>query len=414
MPAWGGEWNIVIVRQWSDGPDNFARIRRIVAEHEKRGVKVVLRVLEDPAVYTRMQDAESGEFGYDQAYYQWVQSLARATRGKVRCFLIGNEAELDLGKSYSDLPNAPRHLTLTYDQYARVLRTAVKAIKSVDPGLQVANSGFTDSSLAPAVAQDIYDSQGLTAAQEFWEAWKARDGVRAEGRVRLYRLLNNSEVKRKIEFVRRALREPMGSDLFQLHYYRNWQGLQPMLDWMNREMRAANAVRPVIAAEVGYYVLPSKHKDKDGRVRKTIDWSHYSEDDHARDMMKIFATLLGNGVEQALYWNMRDSDDSGATVRLFKATEDPRMFKPNRVNRAFRMLCKTLNGARSAPARLPSRAGLWEFHFTGKADVSLVWSDDLDLAGLLDGAKELRDVEGQVLARSDIDKPFTGPVYVFW
>ncbi len=232
LPAWGGEWNIVIVRQWSDGPDNFARIRRIVAEHEKHGVKVVLRVLEDPAVYTRMQDAESGEFGYDQAYYQWVQSLARATRGKVRCFLIGNEAELDLGKSYSDLPNAPRHLTLTYDQYARVLRTAVKAIKSVDPGLQVANSGFTDSSLAPAVAQDIYDTEGLTAAQEFWEAWKARDGVRAEGRVRLYRLLNNSEVKRKIDFVRRALREPMGSDLFQLHYYRNWQGLQPMLDWI--------------------------------------------------------------------------------------------------------------------------------------------------------------------------------------
>jgi len=131
-------------------------------------------------------------------------------------------------------------------------------------------------------------------------------------------------------------------------------------------------------------------------------------------MVKVFATLLGNGVEQALYWNMRDSDDVGATVRLFEATKDPHLFKPNRVNRAFRMLCNTLNGARSAPARLPSRAGLWEFHFAGKADVSLVWSDELDLAGLLDSAKELRDVEGRVLARSDIDKPFTGPVYVFW
>ncbi len=116
-------------------------------------------------------------------------------------------------------------------------------------------------------------------------------------------------------------------------------------------------------------------------MRKTIDWSHYSEEDHASNIVKVFATLLGNGVEQALYWNMRDSEDVGATVRLFNATEDPRMFKPNRVNRAFRMLCNTLNGARSAPARLPSRAGLWEFHFAGKADVSLVWSDDLDLAG---------------------------------
>ena len=170
MRAWGGEWNIVIVRQWLDGEDNFARIRRIIAEHEKRGLKVVLRVLEEPDIYKRLLKSESKEFGFDQAYFRWIQSLARAAGGKVQYFLIGNEAELDLGKSYPDVLNAPEHLLLTYDQYAKVLRTAVKAIKSVDPGLQVANSGFSDKSLALAMAQDIAETRGLAKAQEFWEA----------------------------------------------------------------------------------------------------------------------------------------------------------------------------------------------------------------------------------------------------
>ena len=264
------------------------------------------------------------------------------------------------------------------------------------------------------MARDIYDHQGLVAAQAYWESWKKREGDSVEGLVGLYRLLKRPETERSVRFVLRALHEPEGSDLFQLHYYRSWRGLQAMLDWIHREMRDANAVRPVIAAEVGYYVKPTRREDSSGRTRTYINWRHYSEDDHARDLVKVFATLLGNGIGQALYWNMRDEDDRGATVRLFRATNDPQQFKPNRVNRAFRMLSHTLTGEHSAPAHLPARAGQYEFHFGGGVDVSIVWSEGEGLAAALDGARELRDIEGTVLSRSAIGPSFHGPVYAFW
>ncbi|MEZ5541453.1 MAG: hypothetical protein R3F42_05355 [Pseudomonadota bacterium] len=414
MRAWGGEWNIVIARQWRDGPDGFARLRRILAEHERRGVQVVLRLLEEPSVYGRMQATQSAEYGHDQAYYQWVQSVVRACDGKVRDFLIGNEADVDLTRSHGGAPDLSWPMLVDYDQYARLLRTAVKAIKALDPGLQVANSGFSDNSVALAMVQDLYDRAGLVPAQSYWESWKDRAGVRAEGWVGLYRLLRQPETRRKIEFVRRALREPEGSDLFQLHYYRNWQGLQPMLDWLRDEMRSAGVLRPIIAAEVGYHVRPLSRRDSDGKTRKFIDWRYYSEQDHANDMVRVFATLLGNGVERALYWNMRDVDDNGTVVRLFPATTDPQRFEANRVNRAFRMLSRTLGGAHPAPARVPARAGLREFRFTGPTDVSLLWSEFGELDGMLDGARELRDIEGKLLRRSDIGAGYTDPLYVFW
>lgn len=414
MAAWGGQWNIVYVYQWLDKDRSFARLRRVVEEHEKHGVEVVLRVFEDPRTYGRLLDRESAEFGYDEAYFRWAQSLAHAFRGKVKHYLIGNEVEIDLAKTYSAAPNMPRHLLLDYDQYAKLLETAAKAIKSADPEAQVANAGFSDKSLALAVADDLLESRGITEAQAFWESWKERGGIRAEGKLALYRDLHSDDARRKIEFVRRAVREPAGSDRFQLHYYGNWRATQPVIDWIRKEMRASNSLRPIIAAEVGYGVSSKKQQGADGRRREIVDYSDYSPDEHASNTVKTLATLLGNGIGDALYWSMRDDKDFGSIARLFASTDDPHEFKPAPVNRAFRMMGQTLGGLSPGPGRLSGRPGLWEFAFTGRTDVSLVWSEDQDLSALVAGAREIRDMEGQVLVMSGPGKSVTGPIYVFW
>lgn len=412
IKGWGGTWNVVPVYQWLDGENNFVRLRRVVAEHERRGLEVVFRVIEAPEVYGRLGD-DGDDQGYDRVYYRWVQSLAREFGGQVKCFLIGNESELDLGNSYHWKPDAPKHLRLTYDQYAKVLDTAVRAIKAVDPELQVGNSGFSDKSLALAVAQSIYDEQGITEAQAFWEDWKAVGGVKAEGRIGLYRLLHDEEMQRRIDFVRRAAREPQGSDLFQLHYYGGWRGLPTVLDWIAKEMRAGNAKRPLIAAEVGYRVRSIKHKTKEGRKRFESDWEHYSEQEHAANTVRNFAILAGNGVTRVLYWSMRESGSSGLALRLFPPTDDADAFPANQVTRAFRALGAALNGTRPQPNAAAEGPGLWEYRFANGEDFSLAWGEGL--AARVRDARQVRDLAGQVVDPGRIDAtPQDEPLYLVW
>ncbi len=413
--AWGGQWNVVNVRQWMDGEGNFARLQRIIEEHEKRGLKVVFRVIEDPVVFEHLSKTESTEFGFNREYFLWVQALAKAFGGKVQYFLIGNEAELDQGRHYRAWkPDAPVHVQPTYDVYAKVLKTAVKAVKSVDSQLQVANSGFSDWSIALAMAQDIYDTDGLAKAHEFYTECRSLGGMGVEGKLRFYSLLKDPETQKSIEFVRRAAREPMGSDLFQFHYYSNWRALQRMLDWVRKEMRVGNAERPIFAAEVGYMIRTSKSKSEDGSIRWEPDWKYYSESEHAENTIKDFAILAANGVRMVLYWHMRESIKSDLAVRLFWTTEDPMDFKANRASYAFRMLAATLNGSRPARPRLSPRSGLWEFRFIGASDVSLIWSDGENISPYLQGAVQVKDIVGNTVTVNGGTKQLTGPLYVYW
>lgn len=414
VTAWGGQWNIVPVYQWLDDATNFARLHRVVSEHEKRGIKVVFRIIEEPEVYTRFSEVETEEYGYDEKYYRWMRSLAREFGPKVKCFLVGNESELDLGHTYHWKSDAPKHLQLTYDQYRKVLSTAVRAVKSVDPGIEVANSGFSDKSIALAVAQSINEKHGITEAQRFWEDWKGVGGVRAEGRLGLYRLLEDDDVQRRIEFVRRSVSEPMGSDLFQIHYYGGWRGMQPMLDWINAEMRASGSVRPLIAAEVGYRINSTKRKGADGKTRFESDWDHYSEDEHATNTVRNFTILAGNGVTRSLYWAMREAGASGLAVRLFPPTDDVDAFPATRASQSFRVLATALNGVRVQAPGAPLPAGVWAYRFKGEYEFSIVWTDGGVVTPAIKAARQIRDIEGQTHVIESLSSTLLSePLYLF-
>ena len=412
---WGGQWNIVTVRQWMDGEDNFDRLLRIVEEHEKRGLKIVLRVIEDPLIFERLLETESTEFGFDQSYFEWVRALANVLGNKVQCFLIGNESELDQGPHYRMWKNdAPAHVVITYDLYAKVLKTAVMAIKSVDSLIQVANCGFSDMSLALAVANSIYNDKGIDDAFELWKDWRRIGGKKIGSKTMLFRWLKNPEKQRRIEFLQRAIREPMGSDLFQIHYYGGWRALQRMLEWVRKEMQEGNVERPIIAAEVGYTIRTYGYKKDDGSMRWVPDWNYYSEYEHAQNTIKNFSILFGNGVRMALYWHMRESNKNDMAVRLFPQTENPNDFKPNIASFAFRMLGATLNGSRPTHAKLPSRPGLKEFRFIGSNDVSIIWSDGEDVSAQLRKLSSILDIEGRALNDDDNSSSLLDPLYVIW
>lgn len=413
MRQWGAEWNIVTVRQWLDTEKEFDRLDRIVTEHDSRGLGVAFRIVEGPDVYSRLLAHEDPEFGYDKIYYDWIQSLAREFGDKVEFFLIGNESELDLGRSYHWLNNAPAHLNLSYDQYSKVLRTAVMAVDSVDATLPVANSGFSDKSVALAVTAEIREKDGLVEAQKFWEQWKGIGDIKAEGVFGLVRLLHDDDVQRRIEFVRRAVKEPMGSDLFQLHYYGGWRAVDKVLAWLEEEMVSAGVKRPIVATELGYRIRSIKSRDSEGRRRFRPDWNHYSQDEHAVNTVKNVVTLAGNGVKRILYWSMRETDDRGLALRLFPPGEDPNYFESNKVTRSFRTLGYVLNEMASSPGKMQKADGFREYRFVGDTDVSVAWGDGYSIKPYEDRVLEIRDIEGR---RLDMATTVLSevPVYIFW
>ncbi|MCX2980988.1 hypothetical protein EYC98_08940 [Halieaceae bacterium IMCC14734] len=414
MSSFGAEWNVVYVRQWMESEDEAKRLKRVVEEHEKRGIKVVFRVFENPSIYHGLEGAALGEFGYSQKYYHWIQKLAIEFKGRVHCYLIGNETEVDLSKSYSSAPDMHEDYVIDYNQYSKVLATATKAIRSVDSQTRIANGGFTDKSLAFAVAKDIFEKKGIAEAHTFYRSWKDRGGIKVEGQISLLRQLSSDRVVERVNFVKKAIRDPAGGDTFQLHYYGNWRALQNILDWINEEMVAVNSTRPIIATEVGYGMSSKKGQSHKSKRARTLDYTYYSQLDHAANTVKVFVTLAGNGIYESLYWNIRDIDDSGTVARLFRSTNDPGEFISAPVNRAFSYMSEALAGAVSVPGKLSKHKGVWEYRFHGDSDVSVVWSEEVDLRLVIPEPAQIFDMEGNAQSSSTITGPVNGPIYVRW
>ena len=408
---WGAQWNVITVDQWSSGPGQLLWLRRVIETHQKNGLDVALRLMEDPSVYGNFTQTESAEYGYNKKYYEWVKSIAQTFGRLAIYYFIGNETELGVHGERSG-PGEPRTL-VTYEQYRKLLVTAIKAIKSVDAKLMVANCGFSDYPLALAAMDDINRRQGLVDAQAFWAKWKKSGGKPVEGLPGVYRLLRTAETERIIAFVKQAIRDPAGSDVLQLHYYGGWEALPILLQWVNQQMQESRSVRPIVAAEVGYYVR-SRLVQEGSKSYWQMDMNGYSPTEHAEQTVKDFTLLLGAGVQHALYWHMRARDNKAMVAALFEPTRNPAEFTPTQAANAFRMLANTLNGLSAAAPRLADTKGLWHFHFTGARDVTLAWAEHPLQMTLPPGVREVRDMSGNPIQRDTQLTIDSRPVYLLW
>lgn len=408
---WGAKWNIVTVYQWHDDPGQLLWLRRVIDFHRAHGLDIALRLMESPAVYAELAPAASPEYGYHREYHDWVRKIAQNFGAEVLYFFIGNETETGVhGESKGA---GSKKMPVTYEQYGKLLQTAVKAIKSVDGSIKVANCGFSDYPLALAVADDIYRHQGLVDAQAFWASWKRSGGKSVEGLLGVYRLLHDEKTRRMIRFVRQAVTEPLGSDVMQLHFYGGSSALPVMLQWVQRQMQESGTVRPIVASEVGYYV-DSELVWEDGRSHWQMDMNAYSPLEHAEKTVRDFAILLGAGVQHALYWHMRARDNRAMVAALFKPTRKPDEFVPTRAAMAFRMLAVTLDGLSVAASRLATAEGLWQAHFTGAREVTIAWADpprQMDLPAAVTQVLDMYGNPKQTATRLELG---ADPVYLLW
>ncbi len=409
-PRLGSTWNIVIAWQGIDGPDGYARLRRIAEDHEKRGQRLVVRLIEDSAVYADMRSA-AFKVDVHTDYQVWVEGLARALAGKVDAYLVGNEPDINVANNYAWMPESPGQLYVGYSEYRVLLVSAVRAIRSVDPDVRIANGGLSDKTLALAYAADLYRKSGMDAALDAWRKWKEVGGDSVEGRVGLWKLLTARETERRIAFLEQAIADPAGTDLFQIHYYGGWRAVPELVTWLQDRMVSAGQGRPIVACEVGYRIPVRSRVNHGKRYYWLPDLARYDATEHATDMVKMFALLAGEGVEYLLYWNMRLREPRGMVVPLLGWSE--RSAEIGLVPSVYRQMTVMLKNGKPADGRLDPRTGLWERRFVGQRDVSVVWSEH-PIALHLQAVDAVFDERGNTVSFDTGLQVGGRPYYIVW
>lgn len=410
---WGGQWDVVVVDQWRAGAGQLARLHKIVQTLRGDGITPVFRLMESPSIYSHLASKESPEYGYNEAYYRWVRSLARHFGSVVDTYFVGNETELGILPNVHEGPAGQAREFVTYDQYRKVLVTAVKAIKSVNPSLVVGDSGFSDKSLALAVAAYLDAHEGLMSAHAFWAKWKATGANHVEGLIGVYRLIHNEANRRKIRFVEQAIQDPAGSDILQFHYYGGWSALPQMLKWVRAKMVSSGHVRPIVGAEVGY-LLGARRVRESGHVYWETDLRDYSQVVQAQNTVKSFALLLANGVQKILYWDMRRSRPRGLVAPLFQFANDPDDFTPTDAAEAFRVLSKNLTGLHLSSPVLGGQKGLTHIAFTGARRVSVVWAARSLRIAIPPNLLRAENMYGKTVSLRGKLQIDVAPIYLFW
>lgn len=369
----GATWNIVDVWQDLDGPDTFARLTRVIDEHERRGISVSLRLLEKPELYDSLRngDAEAAKTLSD--YSAWVKSVAEKFGGRIRYYMISNEVDHDIG---FNRVMYKKSRPIGFDEYVQVIKAGYRTIKSVDETLKVADHGVSSYSLCLAVISDMAMSGRINDALRFWRAMEygsSKEGERSS--VQLFKMLGRDNSRHRIEMARRTVAELASySDVFQLHHYFGASVVPALLKWVREQMAEHGVVRPVVAAEVGYKTPMRDGKSWDGRPMNVADMEAYSEKDHGNAVAKTIASLAGLGVEDILYWQIRFHNSRSPTASLYPATESKLDFREVYPASVYKYVVHELSGAESVSSVVQD-ADFIEYRFGRDDELSVVWTE---------------------------------------
>lgn len=412
----GAQWNIIILRQGVDGPDNFKRAIKIVDEHTKRGLYVMFRLIEDPLIYKKLSDRKSEEYGYNRDYYTWVKRIAELFQNRVRYYLVGNEVDHDLGHNLKKYTKT----LINYRDYKRLLNTAYSAIKSVNKDLQVGDHGSSAFSVGLAIADEMFRDGHPVDAYNFWREFSYGRGWYAKNALTFTKLLFKESSQHRIKMVKETLEQTGNCDFIQFHHYFNWKSLPKIIAWTRQHMEVSGKMRPLIATEVGYRIPFKKGKTWDGRKTQVADLNKYNEHDHAVSLVKNFTVLFANNIKKALYWQIRFHHDRSPTAKLYRSTRNPTEFIPNKAATAYQVLTSMLNGLDYLPVHRLTDKMISEQRFSGiDKDLSIVWSRSGEKyidSNMLFKVKSVFDIYGNTIDFSP-EKKFKiteTPVYIYW
>lgn len=368
--AAGFNWNVVVLRQGIDGPDNWARARAIVEKQNYLGIKTVFRLIESPIIYLEPLEHLDAKQGLLNDYSMWISGIAREFSDDVSFYLISNEIDHDIGHNLIKYQS----IITDYPHYERLLKVAHAEIKKINPELQVVDHGVSAYSLGLAVAEHLREKQGILAAYAFWQDYHFSRPESAGSLLAFTRMLLREDSRRRIAITQATFRSDV-SDYHQFHWYFSAEALPEVLDWVDVQANEnAVKIKPLFVTELGYRMPWKPGKTWDGRPTNVADYSRYSQQQHAANLVKNIVFLLSRGVKHIQYWQVRMHHERDASAQLFLPTQEINEFIPTQAMSAYARIIQLLNGpVTTSPCT--DGTSLYECRFETKSGVvRVLWA----------------------------------------
>lgn len=186
----------------------------------------------------------SEAYGYSPSYYQFVFQFFSHYRGHFDYVAIENEA------------NSQLFWGGTSEEYVRLIKTAYKAIKSADPNVTVADSGFVSNVWGLCIADD-YLKTGLLPREVVVEMMIAyysseTSNLRIQSAADLDQALGDARIQEQCRRVNVMLGNMAGSvDAINFHFYEDYRVMHFVVDWIRLRTQRAGYSPGVITHEIG-------------------------------------------------------------------------------------------------------------------------------------------------------------------
>lgn len=295
-----------------------------------------------------LEDKFNKAYGYSKSYYNFVKEVAHHYKGKCPIVVIENEV------------TAKNFWSGTMDEYLRLVATAGKAFKDVDPDVKIADSGIPSTLWGYLMVKDIFRQGKPEQAFDFYKAYFKDSFVRQVNSIQELKIAleKQREAIENAEYLLERLNKVV--DIVNFHYYESPEILPKLIAFIKKE----TGDLPLMNNELG--------------ARAKLDYPD-REKKASEDMIKKFTLSLVSNLEAAIWFPF--TNDRHNIVGLF----DENKRKIEITTNTFTACMRFLNQSPISYQNLSSE-GIERYSFTFSSEkVDVAWSAREKTINLTDG-----------------------------
>lgn len=289
-------------------------------------------------------------------YKEFIKKLAEHLKGRVTKYAIENEA------------STMSYWGGNFEEYQKILKTAYEAIREVDASgalIKVVDFGVASEAYLPIIVRDIYEdateiNSGLKDAISFCKRYVAHRGISCPETKEQFKS-SFQKYQKLYDFVKRHIKENGPYyDIYQLHFYEEWDLLPYVVSWIKRQMANNNYQKPIEGWEIGYAWQIGKFD--------TID--------HAQDLIRVISIAFQEGIERINYLPYQAV--SHADKEIWRGLYDPNGNQRPALH-SYRLITETISQAKKMDIlnfTESDLSGVFGYKFyTDKGQVYLLWAN---------------------------------------
>jgi len=324
-----------------------------------------------------LEDKFNKEYGYSKSYYDFVSELAKRYKGKLEIVVIENEVV------------AEKFWCGSMDEYLRLLATARKAFRDVDPNVKIADSGLPSLIWGVLISKELLSRGEEEKAVNFFNTYFSQSFITAkvDSAQELEAIFDKKNVKEKMEKAEYLLERLNGSvDIVNFHFYEPPKLLPEVVSFI----REKTGGMPVMTNELG--------------ARYTLDEPE-REQKAAEDLVKKFALSQALGLKAAIWFSF--TNDEHNIVGLV----DEKRRGIGVTVEAFTASMNFLNSHPLSYRNLSSNGVEWHSFTFQDRKVDVLWSGSEGKAVSIPEGCEAYDFKGSRIAGAEI-KMTSSPVFI--